>query len=253
MHWIAYLAVLDPFPIVLIVLGVVLVSAVYAVDHHRRKNRKPNIKEPITKLDIPDPSTDNQSRPAKPDSLSGGAVHRPPQGPALKTLSQKPSIVFDLLRVLLVLLSIVVAAGFLLILLPQNTTDSFVEDLRSRSIDSGYEVIAFLYLGHEIQNGEFHIRGVVRNITTEPLEQLDAVIRLYSHNRELLETAIVRMDKETIDPDQVAQFELVIPNFQSEFASYSVDFKLRRGTFVLYKDMRGHQEQSGAQSDETSD
>ena len=114
-------------------------------------------------------------------------------------------------------------------------------------------MIAFLYLGHEIQNDEFHIRGVVRNITTEPIEKLDAVVRLYSHNRELLETDIVRMDKETIEPDEVAQFELVYPNYQSEFSSYSVEFKLRQGAFVPYKDMRGLQEQSDSNAGEGSD
>lgn len=145
---------------------------------------------------------------------------------------------------MLILLGIVVAAGFVLILLPQATTDNFVEDLRSRSGASGREMIAFLYLGHEVQNGAFHIRGVVRNITTAPIEQLDAAIRLYSNNRELLETAVVRMNKETIDPDAIARFEMVYPDYQSEFSSYSVEFKLRRGAIVPYKDMRGLQQQS---------
>jgi len=55
----------------------------------------------------------------------------------------------------------------------------------------------------------------------------------------VLETAIVRLDKEIIAPDEVAQFNLVYPDYKSEFAGYSVAFKLRQGPFVPYKDMRG--------------
>ncbi len=232
----SYFADLDLFPILLVVSGVLLISAVFIFDYYRKKKKVAN-----TILDKPDPSTDNKPGDSRPETSAQDSRQRP--APKLQTLPQRPSAFFDLLRILLIFLSIVVAAGFLLILLPQTTTDSFIEDLQSRGSASGQEMIAFLYLGHEIQNNEFLIRGVVRNITTEPIEQLDAAIRLYSPNRELLETAIVRMDKETIDPDEIARFELVYPNYQSEFSSYSVDFKLRRGAFVLYKDMRGLQEQ----------
>ena len=203
-------------------------------------------------MEKPDASTGGSPQTTKePGTLGKGPITQ--KGPALQTLPQKPSSLFALLRALLILLSIVVAAGFLLILLSPSTTERFVEDLKSRSNAPGQEMIAFLYLGHEIQNDEFHIRGVVRNITTEPIEKLDAVVRLYSHNRELLETDIVRMDKETIEPDEVAQFELVYPNYQSEFSSYSVEFKLRQGAFVPYKDMRGLQEQSDSNAGEGSD
>jgi hypothetical protein len=150
----------------------------------------------------------------------------------------KPSVFIDLLRVLLIPLSLIVAAGLALILLPQSTTDRFVQELQSRRGVSAQEKIAFLYLGHRIQNNEFHIRGVVRNITADPIEQLDAAVRLYSPGRDLLETAIVRMDKETIGSDEIARFELVYPDYRSEFSSYSVEFKLRRGDVMSYKDMR---------------
>jgi hypothetical protein len=55
---------------------------------------------------------------------------------------------------------------------------------------------------------------------------------------------VVRMNKETIAPDEVAQFELVYPNYKGDFASYSVEFKLRQGPLVRYKDMRGTRTQS---------
>ncbi len=145
----------------------------------------------------------------------------------------------DLLRVLLILLSLVVAAGFIMILLPQRTVDGLAEGLQSRRRASQPVAVAFLYLGDEISANEFRIRGVVRNITSDPIEKLDAAVRLYSHDGSLIETALVRMNKEIIAPDEIAQFDLVYPDYRSEFASYSVEFKLRQGAFVPYKDMRG--------------
>ena len=216
------------------------------------ENKRSKTKESITALDIADKSTADNAQSLK-ESGTPAKDTPPQQAPALQTVPQRPSSFFALMRVLLIILSLIVAAGFLLILLSQKTTDRFVEDLRSRSSSSDQEMISFLYLGHEIQNDEFHIRGVVRNITTEPIEHLDAAVRLYSHDRELIETAVVRMNKEIIDPDEIAQFELVYPNYQSEFASYSVEFKLRRGAFVPYKDMRGLQEQSDSDSGEGSE
>jgi hypothetical protein len=199
-----------------------------------------------------DQSKDNKTRVQKEtDNQAKGSMPR--QAPALQTLPQRSSLIFDILRILLIVLTLVVAAGFTLILMSESTTDRFVEDLRTRSNASSQQMIAFLYLGHEIQNEEFHIRGVVRNITTEPIEQLDAAVRLYSNDRELIETAVVRMNKEIIDPDEIAQFELVYPNYQSEFSSYSVEFKLRRGEFVNYKDMRGLLEQPEAETVEGSE
>jgi hypothetical protein len=46
------------------------------------------------------------------------------------------------------------------------------------------------------------------------------------------------MNKETIAPDETAEFELVYPNYVSAFASFSVEFKSRKGGFVPHKDMR---------------
>ena len=100
------------------------------------------------------------------------------------------------------------------------------------------EKIAFLYLGDEVKGTEFQIRGVVRNISPVPIEQLDAAVRFYAHDGTILETTVVRMSKETIAPDEIAQFELVYPNYRMEFAKYSVEFKLREGALVPYKDMR---------------
>jgi len=179
---------------------------------------------------------------AMPNSLTAlqadGKETEQRHGTVLHTLDRKPSVFIDLLRILLIPLSLIVAAGFLLILLPQSTTDKLVQDLQFRSGASGNEKIAFLYLGHQLGNSEFKIQGVVRNITTDPIEQLDAAVRLYSYDGNLLETAIVRMDKETLGPDEIARFELVYPDYQSDFTSYSVEFKLRRGEVVSYMDMR---------------
>jgi hypothetical protein len=162
----------------------------------------------------------------------------PPEAPSFPTVQSKPWLLTDLLRVLLVLLSLVVAAGFILIVLPQPAVDKMTQSLEARHGATQQEKIAFLYLGDEVKDSEFHIRGVVRNITTSPIEQLDAAIRLYGHDGTLLQTTIVRMDKETIEPDEIAQFELVYPNYKMQFAKYSVDFESREGELISYKDMR---------------
>lgn len=160
------------------------------------------------------------------------------------TLNRQPSAFFDLARVLLIPLALVVAAALFLALLPQSAADGMLGQLRLRIGSTAQTEVAFLYLGHQIRGNRFHIRGVVRNITPEPIEQLDATIRLYARNRELLETAIVRMDKETIAPNQIARFELVYPDYRSEFSSYSVEFKLRDGKVIPYRDLRESQPQS---------
>jgi hypothetical protein len=138
----------------------------------------------------------------------------------------------------LIILSLIVAAGFTLLVLPQPAVNSIAKDIEERRGASRQEKISFLYMGDEVLNNELHLRGAIRNITGEPLEKLDAAVRFYSQDGSILETIIVRMDKDTIAPDAVAQFKVVYPNYKMEFASYSVEFKLRRGEFVSYKDLR---------------
>jgi hypothetical protein len=162
----------------------------------------------------------------------------PPRGPVLELVEKPPRPVSDFFRALLIILSIVVAIGFILILLPQPAVDRMTQDLRSLRGEAKEEKIAFLYLGDETKDNNFHIRGVVRNIANENLEKLDAAVRVYSYDGTLIETTLVRMNKETIAPDEMAQFDLVYPNYQSEFRSYSVEFKFRDGDVAPYKDMR---------------
>jgi hypothetical protein len=160
------------------------------------------------------------------------------ESPAFATLQKRPWAFSTLFQALLIVLSLVVAAGFVLILLPQPTVDRIAEGLEARHGAARQERIAFLYIGDQIVNDEFHVRGAVRNITSEPIEKLDAAIRFYSHDGRIAETAIVRMDKDVIGPDEIAQFEVVYPDYKMEFARYSVEFKLRQGGIVNYKDMR---------------
>jgi hypothetical protein len=155
-------------------------------------------------------------------------------------LSRGSSLLTGILRGALVLLALVVAAGFVLILLPQGALDRMVDSLKTRNPGPPVqEQIAFIYLGDVLKGKEFHIRGVVRNITTVPIEKLDANVRLYSQEGRLLETRVVRLDSDTIPPDGVAQFNLIFPDYAGQFGSYSVDFMLRDGSIVPYKDMRG--------------
>jgi hypothetical protein len=47
------------------------------------------------------------------------------------------------------------------------------------------------------------------------------------------------MDAEVIAPDAIASFHLAYPDYSGQFGSYTVDFKLRQGEILSYKDMRG--------------
>jgi hypothetical protein len=126
-----------------------------------------------------------------------------------------------------------------LVVLPQGGVDKIALALRPRNAPGPPpEKIAFLYLGDEIKDNQFHIRGVVRNISSQPLEQLQATVRLYAIDRTLLETQIVRMDSEIVFPNNTASFHLSFSDYHGQFGSYSLDFKLAQGDPVLYKDMR---------------
>jgi hypothetical protein len=182
------------------------------------------------KLSAPGASPDRN-----PAASSGAAPSpRPPSFAMLK----HPRVLSDIFRALLVVLSIVVAAGFALILLPMPAVDSLVESIQSRYHNPPQAKIALLYLGDEVRNGEFLVRGVVRNITAEPIEQLDAAIRFYSHDGSILRTTVIRMNKERIAPDEIARFDLSYRDYKMEFASYAVEFVSRQGGLVPYKDMR---------------
>lgn len=171
---------------------------------------------------------------------SAPATTLAPSVPAFEILQRRPLILVDLLRALLIAASLAVAAALVLIVLPQSSIDALAKRLLARHGASQPERIAFLYLGDDLKDKAFRIRGVIRNISTASIEQLDAAIRLYAHDRSILETTVVRMSKETIDPGEIAQFELVYPDYRQDFGSYSVEFKLRQGAVLPYKDMRAN-------------
>jgi hypothetical protein len=171
-------------------------------------------------------------------------ITRTPEEPALpsfRTFERQTSIWADVLRAFLIVSACMVSLGLVLLIVPQGYFQRATDSLRVRTgALPPQEKIAFLYLGDEARNNEFHIRGVVRNISTQPIEQLDANIRLYAPDRTLLETSVVRMDTEAILPDAIGTFHLTYPDYRGQFGSYSVDFKLRQeGEPVPYKDMRG--------------
>ena len=228
----------DPriFRNLLILIAVIGVAAIYLAFRNKDTGAK-KAKGPLLllNLDKAGPPAPEQP-PASPTPASIPAAQR--QVPAFVTLHGRPWALTDLFRALLVFLSLAVAAGLALIVLPQPAADKLVQDLQSRRAASQQEKIAFLYLGDEVKDNAFHVRGVVRNITDAPIEQLDAAVRFYAHDGSVLQTTIVRMNKEAIAPDEIAQFELVYPNYKMEFASYAVEFKLRQGPLVPYKDMR---------------
>ena len=224
--------------IVLIAIGVIGATAIFYAFWKRESGLK-KAKGPVLVLDLEKEEPGSQAEPLPAAAQPGLPSAAPaPQIPAFKTLQKKPWALLDVFRAVLVILSLAVAAGFVLILLPQPTVDRMARGLEARYGTPLEERIAFLYLGDEVKDNEFRVRGAVRNITSAPIEKLDAAIRLYSHDRRILETVVVRMDKETIAPDEIAQFQLAIPNYKMEFGSYAVGFKLRQGEPISYKDMR---------------
>jgi hypothetical protein len=155
-------------------------------------------------------------------------------------LSDTPSYAVRAVRAVLVLLALLVATGFVLILLPKSMMEKMVQTVRAtKAADLPSDKIALLYLGDELKGDDLHIRGVVRNISSEPVEKLDATVRLYSADNTLLETVVVRMHLDVISPDAISEFHVSYPRFNGQFTSYSVDFKLRQGDHVSYKDRRG--------------
>jgi hypothetical protein len=144
-----------------------------------------------------------------------------------------------LLRGILLAAALAVAGGFLLVLLPEPAFEGILRLFAARAAPpQPAEKISFLYLGDAVLGSDLHIRGAIRNITATPVGSLDAAIRLYGHDRTLLETTVVRMDSEAIAPDAVATFHLTYPDYKGQFGSYSVDFKLRSGEPIYYKDVR---------------
>ncbi len=176
--------------------------------------------------------------PAEPKQMEETTAPAGPEAVTLGTTGGGTASV--LMRGALLFLALVVATGFVIVVLPQKTIDWMAGALSARvRREPAPETIAFLYLGDQIERGEFHIRGVIRNITVEPIEQLDVTIRLYAPGGQLVETRTVRMDSELIAPDQTAQFHLVCPDYGGQFGSYSIEFVMRQGEVVPYKDMRG--------------
>jgi hypothetical protein len=197
---------------------------------------------PVTVRDaepaIPDFQPDRL--PAPPPDQVPPASTLEPVALNFRTFDRKSGLSADLLRAGLIFLAFIVTLALSLVLLPQSTFEGMADSIRYRkSGQPQQEKLALLYLGDEVKGTELHIRGVVRNISPQSIEQLDATIRLYAPDRTLLETAVVRMDWEEIAPNATATFHLSYADYQGQFGSYSVDFKLRQGEPVPYKDMRG--------------
>jgi hypothetical protein len=174
--------------------------------------------------------------PAEPEPHQGDFS---PAIDSILALQRRSPVTLDILRGALIMAAIVVVAALLLVLMPQSTVDRMGVALQPRNAPGPPpEKLAFLYLGDEVKDNQFHIRGVVRNISAQPIEQLQATVRLYAPDRTLLETQVVRMDSETVFPNATASFHLSFSEYRGQFGSYSLDFKLAQGDAVPYKDVR---------------
>jgi hypothetical protein len=169
---------------------------------------------------------------------AGGAV-RHASYLATEVLEPRSFLLWGLMRAAALIAILVLAGCLVLILVPETTMQKLVTVIRAARADEiPAPKIALLYLGDEMKGNEFHIRGFVRNISTAPIQRLDASIRLYRPDGTLLETHVSRMDVETIPPDATSEFHLVYPDYAGQFGSYSADFKLRDGDLLPYKDWR---------------
>ena len=220
-------------------LGLFLVLVIYVILRSlvARRRKAQRQKGPVLlKLDgVSRPLEEGE--PSAPGE-SQTAVPETPAAPSFQTVERPPSAAADLLHGALILLAFVVAAGFILVLIPQGKFDRLAQGIQERRAGAKQEQLAFLYLGDQVQDKDFHIRGLIRNITDQPLENLNADVRLYAPDGRLMETAVVRMDKTTIAPDETSEFHLVYPNYEQQIGSYSVDFRWPDGVVVPYKDMR---------------
>lgn len=220
-------------------LGLFLVLVIYVVLRYYvvRNKKAPRQKGPVL-LKLDGVSAPQEHGESVAEGEAQAAAPEPPAAPSFQMVQQPPSAAADLLHGALILLAFVVAAGFILVLIPQGKFDQLAQGIQERRAGAKQEQLAFLYLGDEVQEKDFHIRGLIRNITDQPLENLNADVRLYAPDGRLMETAVVRMDKTTIAPDETAEFHLVYPNYESQIGSYSVDFRWQDGVVVPYKDMR---------------
>jgi hypothetical protein len=224
--------------ILLILVGLIGILAIFYFSWKRNpKPKKEKRALLLLHLDNVEPSSTIEQG-FHPKIEDAASVAPPSRKPAFTSLQQPSGAITDIFRAFLIVFSLAIAAGFVLILLPQRTIDKMAHGLQSRHAGARPEKIALLYLGDEAKEGTLRIRGILRNIAPQPIEQLDAAIRLYARDGSLLETILVRMDKETIAPDEIARLELVVPNHATEYATYALEFKMRQGETVAYKDMR---------------
>jgi hypothetical protein len=221
----------------LILIGVLGIIFIFYTTRKRNKSASSTqIPEPSDSLNIENGEVENPA-PLLEDPISVNESQAG-QTPSFAILPKPSGIWMDIGRVLVILISLLVAAVCTMILLPQHTIDKISQQFQSRQVRAIPERIALLYLDDEMNDGQFRIRGVVRNITTIPIEQLDATVRFYAKDGAAVETVLVRLDKDLISPNEIARLDLVIPNYKMNFSGYSVEFKLREGLEISYKDMR---------------
>jgi hypothetical protein len=231
--------------IIFILIGVIGIAAIYLA--YRKKELGTNRAKGPLLLDL------NKKASASPAELSAAVpsgdsstpTREPaPQAPVFNAYQKRSGILSDLFGAVLIILSLIVAAGFTLILLSQPTIDRMAQDLRTHYGAPQQEKISLLFLGDTVKDNEFQVQANIRNISKAPIEHLDAAIRFYSHTGRILETVMVRMDKEILAPDEQGQFRLTYPNSKVEFSRYAMEFKLRQGELIAYRDMRQVRQQN---------
>ncbi len=199
----------------------------------------PEVQAPVAPPELHETPEGELALPETAETLLPEAEPEPAAGYSFLTLQQRNPVLMDILRGALIMLAVLAVGAIILVALPQPAVDRMALALRPRNAPGPPpEKIAFLYLGDEVKDNQFHIRGVVRNISSQAIDQLEATVRIYAPDHTLLETQVVRMDSDTIFPNETASFHLSFPDYRGQFGSYSLDFKLAQGDPVPYKDMR---------------
>jgi hypothetical protein len=210
---------------------------------------------PTAEPEPPPSPTAPLARPAEPLPATPALTERPAAaimtetpfaaGYSFRTLQTRPSFALDLLRAGLIVASSLVFVAIVIVAVPESTIHALAARLQPAPTAATTDRLALLYLGDEAKDGLFRIRGVVRNISGDSLERIDATVRLYSHDSVLLETHIARLDIDQIPVDGAAQFQLVVPNYSGQIGSYAVEFRTRQeGDPVPFQDVRATQSQN---------
>lgn len=91
--------------------------------------------------------------------------------------------------------------------------------------------------GAKTTSKHFEVRGQVRNISSQRLDNVQAVVSLYDSNGTFIKSEAWLIEFNPILPGQVSPFNVIFVD-DPKRASYSASFKVYGGSKILVKDSR---------------